>query len=223
MRSKEEALTTRYFPAPRPAAARNSTRLSSPGSRRICPNCPTPRRPRFMAEYGLSAYDSGVLVSEKETADYYEAAVSHGGVKRDAKGGRQLDHGRSFGLRQFARPVGGADADRRRLDRRARRPHRRGRDLRQIAKGRPGDSSSPRMATPIRASSWRRAACARSPMRRRSRAPFDAIIAPIPTRSRRRSPKPTMLGWFVGQVMKSTGGKSQSAGRQRQAETETRR
>ena len=31
---------------------------------------------------------------------------------------------------------------------------------------------------------------------------------PIPTRSRRRSAKPQLIGWFVGQVMKSSGGKA---------------
>ena len=36
----------------------------------------------------------------------------------------------------------------------------------------------------------------------------DAIIAANPDKVAQANAKPTMLGWFVGQVMKSTGGKA---------------
>ena len=36
----------------------------------------------------------------------------------------------------------------------------------------------------------------------------DAIIAANPDKAEQAKAKPTMIGWFVGQVMKSTGGKA---------------
>jgi aspartyl-tRNA(Asn)/glutamyl-tRNA(Gln) amidotransferase subunit B len=80
-RSKEEAEDYRYFPEP------DLPPLRAPAEwveqiRRELPELPRARRMRFEKEYGLSAYDAGVLVSEKSTADYFEAVVSL--VGRDA-------------------------------------------------------------------------------------------------------------------------------------------
>jgi aspartyl-tRNA(Asn)/glutamyl-tRNA(Gln) amidotransferase subunit B len=47
-------------------------RLGSTRSRRPCRNCRTKRRRASCAIYGISAYDAGVLVTERELADYYE-------------------------------------------------------------------------------------------------------------------------------------------------------
>jgi aspartyl-tRNA(Asn)/glutamyl-tRNA(Gln) amidotransferase subunit B len=74
-RSKEEAEDYRYFPEP------DLPPLQAPAEwveqiRRELPELPRARRLRFEKEYGLGAYDAGVLVSEKSTADYYEAVVS---------------------------------------------------------------------------------------------------------------------------------------------------
>ena len=40
---------------------------------------PGAKKERFRAEYGLSEYDAGVLTAERQTAEYYEAAVKAGG------------------------------------------------------------------------------------------------------------------------------------------------
>ena len=45
------------------------------------PELPDPKKERFMADYGLTAYDAGVLVAEREIADFFEAVVKG----RDAK------------------------------------------------------------------------------------------------------------------------------------------
>ncbi len=45
------------------------------------PELPDDKKARFVDDYGLSAYDAGVLVAEKEIADYYETAAKG----RDAK------------------------------------------------------------------------------------------------------------------------------------------
>src|SRR6185312_4066146 len=43
------------------------------------------KKARLVKEYGVTSYDASVLILERETADFYEAAVKHGGTKRDGK------------------------------------------------------------------------------------------------------------------------------------------
>src|SRR3984893_11317635 len=84
MRNKEEAHDYRYFPDPDLLPLEFDDAFVAELEAHLL-ELPDAKKARFMADYGLSAYDAGVLVSEKETADYYEAAVKHGGVGRDAK------------------------------------------------------------------------------------------------------------------------------------------
>jgi len=74
MRSKEEANDYRYFPDPDllPIVV-EETFLAS--VRRGLPELPDAKRERFMSQYGLSAYDAGVLTASRELADFYEATV----------------------------------------------------------------------------------------------------------------------------------------------------
>jgi aspartyl-tRNA(Asn)/glutamyl-tRNA(Gln) amidotransferase subunit B len=80
MRSKEEAHDYRYFPDPDllPLAL---DRAWVDGIRATLPELPDDKKARFMSQYGLNAYDAGVLVAERDTADYFEAAAAG----RDAK------------------------------------------------------------------------------------------------------------------------------------------
>ncbi len=74
MRGKEEANDYRYFPDPDlPPVVIDNDYIES--VRRQLPELPEQKQQRFMEEYGLSEYDSGYLVANRETADYYEAAV----------------------------------------------------------------------------------------------------------------------------------------------------
>src|SRR6201996_5431851 len=84
MRSKEEAHDYRYFPDP-DLLPLEFTDAYVAEIKAGLPELPDAKRARFIADYGLPAYDAGVLVADKETADYYEAVVAHGGAKRDAK------------------------------------------------------------------------------------------------------------------------------------------
>src|SRR5580658_3915648 len=84
MRSKEEAHDYRYFPDP-DLLPLEFTQGYVDELKAHLPELPDARKARFIADYGLPAYDATVLVADKETADYYEAAVAHGGAKRDAK------------------------------------------------------------------------------------------------------------------------------------------
>ncbi len=82
MRSKEHAHDYRYFPDP-DLLPLEFEQAWVEKIKSAMPELPDPKKARFMKEYGLSAYDAGVLVGEKETAAFYEEVLSGG--KRDAK------------------------------------------------------------------------------------------------------------------------------------------
>ncbi|NKB64810.1 MAG: Asp-tRNA(Asn)/Glu-tRNA(Gln) amidotransferase subunit GatB [Gammaproteobacteria bacterium] len=72
MRSKEEAHDYRYFPDPDlPAMILEDSFIES--IRRSLPELPEQRKIRFVDEHGLSPMDADKLTSEKETADYFES------------------------------------------------------------------------------------------------------------------------------------------------------
>ena len=71
MRSKEEAMDYRYFPDPDLLPVEIDAEQIA-YIREQLPELPDGKRARFMSEYGLSAYDAGVLTSARELADYYE-------------------------------------------------------------------------------------------------------------------------------------------------------
>ena len=71
MRSKEEANDYRYFPDPDLLPLELDEAFIE-RLRAALPELPDDKRRRFVAEYGLSPYDAGVLVAERGTADYFE-------------------------------------------------------------------------------------------------------------------------------------------------------
>ncbi|MBL3582128.1 Asp-tRNA(Asn)/Glu-tRNA(Gln) amidotransferase subunit GatB [Oleidesulfovibrio alaskensis] len=81
MRGKEEAHDYRYFPDPDliPLQLKNGWLQEW---RKALPELPALRRTRFMEQYGLSVQDAELLTAERELADFYEAAVRHGGVPK---------------------------------------------------------------------------------------------------------------------------------------------
>ena len=81
MRSKEEAQDYRYFPEPDlPRFIIDDTLKNSIKSE--IPELPAKRQERFIRECGLSEYDSGVLISEKRLADFFEECLEN---YKDAK------------------------------------------------------------------------------------------------------------------------------------------
>ncbi|HRI88985.1 MAG TPA: Asp-tRNA(Asn)/Glu-tRNA(Gln) amidotransferase subunit GatB [Candidatus Hydrogenedentes bacterium] len=76
-RAKESAHDYRYFPDPDlvPIVVDEAWEKAI---RESLPELPQARRARFESEFGLSAYDAGVLTGEKPMADYYEAVVRMG-------------------------------------------------------------------------------------------------------------------------------------------------
>ena len=78
MRSKEEANDYRYFPCPDllPVAVDNETIEKIRAS---LPELPAAKQQRFIADYGLSNYDAGVLTAERALADYFETVAKTAG------------------------------------------------------------------------------------------------------------------------------------------------
>ncbi|MET4162284.1 aspartyl-tRNA(Asn)/glutamyl-tRNA(Gln) amidotransferase subunit B [Marinobacterium sp. MBR-111] len=78
MRSKEEANDYRYFPCPDllPVIIDDSY---IDAIRETLPELPDARRERFISEYSLSEYDAGVLSAYRPQADYYEQVVKLSG------------------------------------------------------------------------------------------------------------------------------------------------
>jgi aspartyl-tRNA(Asn)/glutamyl-tRNA(Gln) amidotransferase subunit B len=74
MRSKEEAHDYRYFPDP-DLLPLNLDAKWVESLKASLPELPDAKRGRFIAQLGLSDYDAGVLVAEKESADFYEVAA----------------------------------------------------------------------------------------------------------------------------------------------------
>ena len=80
MRSKEEDHDYRYFPDP-DLLPLSFTDEFVEGIRKTLPELPDIRRKRFVEDFGLSPYDAGILVSEKETADFFEIASKNSNSK----------------------------------------------------------------------------------------------------------------------------------------------
>ncbi len=80
MRSKEDAQDYRYFPdpdlLPLVIAAAEVERV-----RATLPELPQAKRERFVAQFGLTAYDAELLTGEREVADYFEVLVGESGAE----------------------------------------------------------------------------------------------------------------------------------------------
>lgn len=82
MRSKEEAHDYRYFPEPDLVPV-ELTDAWIDGIKAELPELPAERQNRLMEEFGLSEYDSSLIVSSKAMAEYFDEAVK---TSKDAKG-----------------------------------------------------------------------------------------------------------------------------------------
>jgi len=82
-RAKESAHDYRYFPEPDlvPVVVDEAWESAIRSSQ---PELPAARRTRFVSEFGLSAYDAGVLTATRAMADYYEATAAKADAKKAA-------------------------------------------------------------------------------------------------------------------------------------------
>ena len=206
MRSKEEAHDYRYFPDP-DLLPLEFDEAYVDALKAHLPELPDVKKARFIGDYGLSAYDSAVLVADKETADYFEAAAKQGGAPRDAKAVANWIMG-DLSAYANAQGVGVATA---------------GIPARSIATlvDLIGEGTiSGKIAKDVLAiiigedkQADPRALVEARGLRQMTdtgaiEGAVDAILAANSDKAMQAKTKPGMLGWFVGQVMKATGGKA---------------
>lgn len=203
MRSKEEAHDYRYFPDPDLLPLEFDDAYVESLKKHL-PELPDEKRARFMASFGLSAYDANVLVAERENADYFETVAKGRDGKLAAnwvinelfgrlnKEGKAIDHSPVQAAQLGAivdlissNAISGKIA----------------KDLFEIVWTEGGDPAQIVEARGMRQVTDTGAI---------ENAVIE-IIAANPEKAEQAKLKPNLLGWFVGQVMKSTGGKANPA------------
>ena len=206
MRNKEEAHDYRYFPDPDLLPLEFDQAYVDDLAAGL-PELPDAKKARFVADYGLPPYDAGVLVADKETGDFFEACVASGGAKRDAKAVANWVNGdiaafaNSEGVAVHATHLTPAQvAGLVDLIGDGTISGKIAKDVLAILVGEERDGD-PRAIVEARGLKQVTDTGA-------IEAAVDAIIADNPAKVEQAKVKPTMLGWFVGQVMKSTGGKA---------------
>ncbi|MDF2809919.1 MAG: gatB [Microvirga sp.] len=200
MRSKEEAHDYRYFPDP-DLLPLEFDQAFVEGLKAHLPELPDEKKARFIAAYGLTPYDAGVLVAERDTADYFEEAAKG----RDAKAAANFLINELFGrLNKEGKDIASSPVSAAQL----------GAIVDLIADGTiSGKIAKELFEIVFTEGGDPRAVVETRGMRQVTDAgaiesAVDAIIAANPDKVEQVKAKPTMLGWFVGQVMKQTGGKA---------------
>jgi len=203
MRSKEEAHDYRYFPDPDllplvldPAWVKNLEAT--------LPELPDAKKARLQSQYGLSAYDAGVLIIENDRADYFEAAAKG----RDAKlvsnwvTNELLSKLSANGHEIAASPLPSSD-------------------IAQLVELIENGTISSKIAKEVFEHMWAGEGRPAEIVEKRGlvqindtgaiEKAIDDLIAANPDKAEAVKEKPQALGWFVGQVMKATGGKANPA------------
>jgi aspartyl-tRNA(Asn)/glutamyl-tRNA(Gln) amidotransferase subunit B len=204
MRSKEEAHDYRYFPDPDLLPLELAPEFVET-LRTSLPELPDEKKHRFMADYALSAYDADVLVAERESAEFFEAVVRGGAGRRDAKTAANWVINELFGrLNKEGREISASPVGAEQL----------GIILDLLADG----TISGKIAKDVFEIVWIEGGDPRATVEARGlkqvtdtgeiERAVDAIIAANPDKVEQAKTKPAVVGWFVGQVMKSSGGKA---------------
>jgi len=224
MRTKEEAHDYRYFPDP-DLLPLEVTQSYVDDLKKQLPELPDEKKARFMREHGLSAYDAGVLVAERETASYFEKLVplqsasaegqvgqlgvvikeNHPKPMRDAKLAANWVINELFArLNKQGGDITAAPISAVQL----------GAILDLIADG----TISGKIAKDLFEIVWSEGGDPRAIVEQRGmkqvtdvgaiEKTVDAIIAKHPDKVADAKSNPKAIGWFVGQVMKASGGKA---------------
>jgi len=200
MRTKEEAHDYRYFPDPDLLPLEFDQAYVDALAARL-PELPDEKKARFMREFSLSAYDADVLVAERETANYFDA-VAKG---RDGKLAANWVINELFGrLNKEGVAVASSPVSADQL----------GAVLDMIANG----TISGKIAKDLFEIVWTEGGDPRAIVEQRGMKQVtdlgaiervvDDIIAKNPDKVADAKTNPKAIGWFVGQVMKSSGGKA---------------
>ena len=205
MRSKEEAHDYRYFPDP-DLLPLEFDQAFVDALKAELPELPDEKKARLIATFGLTPYDAAVLVSERESADFFEAVLGTlADTARDGKlaanwvinelFGRLNKEGIAIAASPVSAPQLGAIVG---LIGEGIISGKIAKDLFEIVWSEGGDprdlveSRGMKQVTDLGA----------------IEEVVDDIIAANPDKVEQARAKPALMGWFVGQVMKSSGGKA---------------
>ncbi|MDF2374286.1 MAG: Asp-tRNA(Asn)/Glu-tRNA(Gln) amidotransferase subunit GatB [Rhizobiaceae bacterium] len=200
MRSKEDAHDYRYFPDPDllPLVFDDAfvAELASG-----LPELPDDKKARLMAEMGLSVYDASILVSEKAIADYFEKVA----------GGRDGKIVANWVINDL---LGALNKDGKGIEETPVSPEQLGAIVDLIKEG----TISGKIAKDLFEIVWTEGGDPKKLVEERGmkqvtdtgaiEAAVDAVIAANADKVEQVLLKPSMVGWFVGQVMKATQGKA---------------
>jgi aspartyl-tRNA(Asn)/glutamyl-tRNA(Gln) amidotransferase subunit B len=200
MRSKEDAHDYRYFPDPDllPLVLDPAWVKAIEAS---LPELPDAKKARFQEQYGLTAYDAGVLISEQARADYYEAAAAG----RDAKlVANWVTNDLAARLTAAGTPISESPIA----------PDEISELVALIEEG----VISSKIAKDVFERMWAGDGRPREVVEAQGlqqvsdtgalEALVEQLIAENPDQAAAVREKPQAIGWFVGQVMKATGGKA---------------
>ncbi len=205
MRSKEEAHDYRYFPDPDLLPLEFSQTFVDELKAKL-PELPDQKKTRFVADFGLSAYDASVLVAERESAVFYETVLDTlANRARDGKMAANWVINELFGrLNKEGRDITGSPVSSEQL----------AAIIDLIGEG----TISGKIAKDLFEIVWQEGGDPRALVESRGMKQVtdlsaiekvvDDIIAANPDKAAQVKDKPQSLGWFVGQVMKSSGGKA---------------
>ena len=205
MRSKEEAHDYRYFPDPDLLPLEFSQSFVDDLKAHL-PELPDDKKARFIKDFALSSYDAGVLVAERESAEFFEAVL--GSLKDRARDGKLAANwvinelfGRlnKEGKAIDASPVSAAQ-------------------LAAIVNLIGQTTISGKIAKDLFEIVWTEGGDPEALVEARGMKQVtdlsaiekvvDEIVAANPDKVAQAKAKPAMIGWFVGQVMKASGGKA---------------
>ena len=205
MRSKEEAHDYRYFPDPDLLPLEFSEDYVAALKAEL-PELPDEKKARFISAFGLSPYDAAVLVSERESADFFEAVLGGLGDKtRDGKLAANWVINELFGrLNKEGQDIASSPVKANQIAAIV--------DL--IGQG----VISGKIAKDLFEIVWTEGGDPRELVESRGMKQVtdmgaiekvvDEIINANPDKVAQAQAKPALMGWFVGQVMKSSGGKA---------------
>ena len=200
MRSKEEAHDYRYFPDPDLLPLEFDQAYVDALAKDL-PELPDTKKDRLVKALGLSAYDASILVSEKAIADYFEKVAAG----RDGKTAANWVINDLLGaLNKAGKNIENATVS----------PDQIGAIIDLIKEG----TISGKIAKDLFEIVWNEGGDPRELVESRGmkqvtdtgaiEKAVDEVIAANPDKAEQARAKPTMAGWFVGQVMKATGGKA---------------
>ncbi|OZA15069.1 MAG: aspartyl/glutamyl-tRNA amidotransferase subunit B, partial [Rhodobacterales bacterium 17-64-5] len=203
MRSKEEAHDYRYFPCP-DLLPLEIEQAWVDDIAATMPELPDAKKARFMGEYGLTDYDANVLTAELDSGAFFEAVARGRDGKMAANWvinelfGRLNKEGLAIADSPVTAPQLGGVLD---MIASGQISGKMAKDLFEILRTEGGDPAEQAAKHGMQQVTDTGAI----------EAAVDAIIAANPDQVEKAKANPKLAGWFVGQVIKATGGKANPA------------